>query len=221
MIRLGCTELRELAAELALGVLPGDQRAAALAHLENCGECQVVVEELSDVADALLLLAPEADPPPGLADRVIAGLEPRRPRRRHRIAVAAAAVVMVLGGGAAVVASRADQGQPTSQAPFALHAPGVRSAPFMAAAGEGVGGEVFAYAGTPSWLFMTVHDSDSGGSYTCELELRDGTILTIGTFQLHDGVGSWGRTVPVNVDQVRAVHLTRATGASAADASFA
>jgi len=83
-----------------------------------------------------------------------------------------------------------------------------------------VSGQVFAYAGTPSWVFMTVKDTESSDSYTCELELSDGTKLPIGQFQLHDGVGSWGWTVGVDISQFRGVHLTKATGETAASASF-
>ncbi len=217
---LSCAEVRELGAELALGVLPGDERAAALTHLEHCCECQVMVEELSDVADALLMLVPEADPSPGFARRVTAGLQTQRPHRRHRITAAMAAVVVVLGGGTALVAGLSDHGRRSTPAPFALHAPGVRIARLVAASGESVGGQVFAYAGTPSWVFMTVKDTESADSYTCELELSDGTKLPIGQFQLHDGVGNWGQTMGVDMSQIRAVHLTKATGETAATASF-
>src|SRR5207248_5770971 len=96
MSAMECSELRDAAAELALGTLPGDQRAAAIAHLAHCGECQLRVEELSDAADSLLLACPEADPPRGFARRVVAGLEPV-PRRRWR-SVAAVVATGVLAG---------------------------------------------------------------------------------------------------------------------------
>src|SRR5437588_13078308 len=96
MSTLSCAELRELAPELALGPLPGDQRAAAIAHLAHCGECQLRVEELSDAADSLLLACPEADPPRGFARRVVAGLGPV-PRRRWRSVAAVVATGVLFG----------------------------------------------------------------------------------------------------------------------------
>ncbi|HEX6569093.1 MAG TPA: zf-HC2 domain-containing protein [Acidimicrobiales bacterium] len=69
-----CAELREAAPDVALGLLTGEERAAALAHLERCEACRAEVASLAGTADELLLVAPEAAPPPGFADRVLAGL---------------------------------------------------------------------------------------------------------------------------------------------------
>lgn len=222
MTSLSCAEVRQLAAELAVGALPGDERAAALAHLEDCGECQVLVEELALAADALLLLAPEADPPAGFSSRVAAAFEPQVPRRRfrHRVVAVAAAAAFLLGGGAALATGVWHRGPEPKPVPFALHAPGVRMARFVAARGEMVGGQVFSYSGTPSWVFMTVQENASSETYACELELSDGTQLRIGTFRLHDGVGSWGRMVGVDANRIRAIRLIKGTAETAAIGSF-
>jgi hypothetical protein len=213
--------VRDLAPELALATLPGDERAAALVHLERCAECRLVVEELADVADALLLLTPEADPPMGFARRVVAGFAPRRaPRSRSIVAVAAAAAALVAVTLAAVTGV-VGHGSGSSRPPFALQAPGVQTARFLPARGERVQGQVFSYAGHPSWVFMTVHDEGSSDTYRCELELADGQRLEVGSFQLHGGAGSWGRAIPVDVHQVQAVRLINERGALAATASLA
>src|SRR5690606_34746160 len=60
-----CAEVRELAPDIALGLLTGEERAAALAHLERCGACRAEVVGLAGAADEVLLLAPGATPPPG------------------------------------------------------------------------------------------------------------------------------------------------------------
>src|SRR5205807_10018654 len=96
VIPVTCAEVAELAPELALGTLPGDQRASVLAHLDGCGRCRRLVKELADTADALLLLAPEVEPPAGFARRVARGLRPAR-SSRWRPAVAAAVVALVVG----------------------------------------------------------------------------------------------------------------------------
>ena len=72
----------DLAAELALGIADGEERAEALRHLSTCAECRHVVEELSQVADELLILAPIEEPPAGFESRVVERLGLRRPPRR-------------------------------------------------------------------------------------------------------------------------------------------
>ncbi|MEU1567063.1 hypothetical protein ABZ504_43020, partial [Streptomyces mirabilis] len=53
-----CEKLREIGAELALGILPGRERAAAVAHLDRCADCREYVEQLTLVGDGLIGLLP-------------------------------------------------------------------------------------------------------------------------------------------------------------------
>ena len=62
---MDCTDLADVAPELALEILGGAERAAALAHLEDCVPCQQLVDTLAADADRLLMLAPSAEPPVG------------------------------------------------------------------------------------------------------------------------------------------------------------
>src|SRR5262249_44922637 len=100
MTRMDCDQLLDAASELALGILPGDERAAAVAHLEGCLSCQQQVSALATMTEQLLLLAPTAEPSAGFEQRVLAALTPtvttpRRPRvRRRRVAVAGLAMAM-------------------------------------------------------------------------------------------------------------------------------
>lgn len=66
-----CEELAEVAAELALGVLTGRERAAALAHLDECDGCREDVRQLMATSDQLLSLLPPAEPPAGFETRVL------------------------------------------------------------------------------------------------------------------------------------------------------
>ena len=96
----GCDEVRDAASELALGIVEGEERGFALEHLAECPDCRRRVEELSEVADELLLLAPHAEVPVGFEQRALAPLQPeRRPSRRPRLlgilAPAAAAMAAV------------------------------------------------------------------------------------------------------------------------------
>jgi anti-sigma-K factor RskA len=68
---MSCDEFAEVAAELALGVLTGRERAAALAHLGGCESCREHVRELTMVGDELLALLPPQEPSAGFESRVL------------------------------------------------------------------------------------------------------------------------------------------------------
>src|SRR4051794_1628768 len=87
-----CTQVRELAPELALGILGGAERAEVVLHVNGCARCQAHVAELTEAADAIPQLAPEAEPPPGFEMRVLHRLGERERRARRRWIAAAAAV---------------------------------------------------------------------------------------------------------------------------------
>ncbi len=88
-----CGESESWASELALGLLSGPDRASALSHLAGCPSCREQVDDLARVADRLLLLAPDDEPPAGFESRVLAavgvagdGAEARSGRRLGRSA---------------------------------------------------------------------------------------------------------------------------------------
>jgi anti-sigma factor RsiW len=195
---LSCPDVEELAPELALGTLPGDQRAAVLAHLDRCPDCRRYLNKLSDTADSLLLLAPEVDPPAGFTRRVVA---------------LAAVAALVFGLAVGYVPGHVRSGSAN-----------VAVASFVdtgAEPGETVGGHVYARADNPSWVFMTVHGTGSDESYACDLVLKDGRTVPIGSFTMHAGAGSWGRAVDVTLSQVRQVQLRDAKGDLVAKAPLA
>jgi len=68
---MSCGEFTGVAAELALGVLTGRERADAVAHLEHCDACRETVRELTMTSEALLGLLPAAEPPAGFETRVL------------------------------------------------------------------------------------------------------------------------------------------------------
>jgi anti-sigma factor RsiW len=69
-----CAELADVAAELALGVLTGRERAVAVAHLDRCDECREYVRQLMATGEQLVELLPPAEPPAGFETRVLARL---------------------------------------------------------------------------------------------------------------------------------------------------
>jgi hypothetical protein len=125
-----CLEVRALLPGLAAGAAAGDERARALGHVTGCPDCRHELSELTKTADALLLLAPRVDPPPGFEGRVLAQLAapsaptaaaaagvqaravrlpasaaPSPPRWRRRLVLAVAftvAVVLSVGAGRTV-----------------------------------------------------------------------------------------------------------------------
>lgn len=66
-----CQQCHELAAELALNVLPARERVGVLAHLDTCGGCRETVSALTVTADRLVELLPGAEPPAGFEHRVM------------------------------------------------------------------------------------------------------------------------------------------------------
>ena len=109
MKRMNCAQLEEAGPELALGILPGDERAAALAHLDDCPSCRQQVSSLAGLMDQLLLLTPRGEPSAGFEERAMASLgnsptalRPSRVKRRFTratvavLALAACIAVAVL-----------------------------------------------------------------------------------------------------------------------------
>lgn len=257
MTTLTCDELRAMAAEVALGILSGAERADALGHMEHCVSCRVLVEGLAQTGDSLLLLAPEADPPMGFESRVAArvtehadrpepqpalgvpaaeegevveppapgGPTPIRPKpsaqrartvRRRRTALAAAAAAAVLVGGTAAGVTLIEHNRSGGQAQVADQT-ALRSGHFQAGDGRPVG-QVYTYSGNPSWVFMNVDASGANGTYTCELQLANGTTVPVGQFEVHDGVGEWAHTVGVDVNQIKTAKLVTPSGLTLATA---
>jgi hypothetical protein len=68
---MNCPELAEVAAELALGVLTGRERAEAVAHLDHCDSCREHVRQLMEAGEGLVGLLPEREPPAGFETRVL------------------------------------------------------------------------------------------------------------------------------------------------------
>jgi hypothetical protein len=66
-----CAELADVAAELALGVLTGRERAIAVAHLDTCDDCREHVRQLMATSEQLHELLPPAEPPAGFETRVL------------------------------------------------------------------------------------------------------------------------------------------------------
>jgi hypothetical protein len=223
MAELSCGRFHEQAAELALGVLPGRDRAEALAHLNECPECVEHLRSLTEIGDGLLELAPGVEPPVGFEDRVMhrLGFAKRRSRRTGwpRIALAAAVAAVVFGLGGWAVGSQT-QSSPPSSAP-ATAQPVLRVASLVGPTHQRVG-EAFAYVlpGHPPWLYMAVNTGGVSGPVSCDLQRADGQLVPVGSFWLTAGYGSWGVAIPFDPSAVVGARLVSDHGVVLASGTF-
>jgi hypothetical protein len=206
---MSCDELRELAPEVALGTIDGAQRAEALRHLATCGECRRLVDQLSAVADELLLIAPVQEPPPGFESRVIEALAPARRRTRWRLLVrlgpplaAAAATAVALVAVYHDDHVTADRYRDTlAQANGRYFEAGRLRDETGAAAGV-----VFGYQGSPSWLFVTVDARHRDRVSGAELVTRGRRTVALPAFRLGPD-GSWGGAIPADLYDFTSIRL--------------
>jgi ribosomal protein S18 acetylase RimI-like enzyme len=207
-----CEQMRELAPELALDIADGEQRAETLRHLGDCADCRRLVEQLSEVADELLTLAPTQEPPVGFESRVLERLDlPARPRRaRWRgLALRVAAPLAAAAATAAVlVAVYHDDHVTASRYLATLHEANgkyfdARSLRDPAGVRAGI---AFTYEGRPSWLLVTVDRSHRGAVASGEVITRGGRAIRLGGFRLRPD-GTWGGGIPVSPHDVASIRL--------------
>ena len=212
----GCAAVRDALPELALGALTGVERSAALAHVQTCPDCRSEVERLSSAADAVLLLAPELEPSAGFESRLFErmGVRPRRRRwlalpgrAAQRAAIIAGATLAALGLGLGLGLSGG--GGLSASAPIGID---------LTAAHVTVG-EVYLTPGNPGWVFMSVDRLHATGLVTCRVMTERGTDVTLGSFWVQGGAGSWASRLPVPPDQVRRAWIEGADGRVLASAT--
>jgi hypothetical protein len=213
-----CQEIRGLAAELALGIADGEDRGRVLEHVADCADCRREVESLSALADELLVLAPEHEPPLGFELRVLRSLEPPRAKRGptvRRLALLAAAVLVAVGvtAGAMLLEFRDERRLAAHYRATLAQAQGsyFGAVRLHDAAGESAG-VVFAYRGSPSWLTITVASEHRDSVQGAELVAASGERIRLASFRLVDGV--WGGALPVGLEAAAAVHLLDEDGRS-------
>jgi hypothetical protein len=192
---LTCAEVRELAPELALGILGGAERAEVVLHVNGCARCQAYVAELTEAADAIPLLVPELEPPAGFELRTLRRLDAgqRRSRRRWVAGIAAVAAAVAILSVTVVRVVESDGDTATAGRPTVTTITRSQDAP-VAVAMEG--GAAAAPAG---WAYVANHHGvavavDYGvppGNYVVRVEPTTGVATSIGTMTIDAERGSW------------------------------
>jgi hypothetical protein len=211
---LECAEARELFPELAAGVAAGDERARALGHLSGCPACRRELAATAEVVDELLLLVPEHEPPAGFESSVLARLTPAaspRRRLRSRLLWAASIVGVAILAAGAVWWQTADDRELASNYRHTLtvaHGHGLSAAPLLLAGGAETG-TVFAYDGSPSWIYVTFRSAPPRGRYDVRLQTKDGRRLALRPFTAKPGGTAWGSTIQVPIEQIQMIEFMR------------
>ncbi|MFF0000174.1 hypothetical protein [Streptomyces avermitilis] len=242
-----CEALREIGAEMALGVLPGRERAVAVAHLDRCAACREYIEHMTLVGDGLIGLVPGSEPPLGFETRVArrlpdvtaheGGLHTRasdlahkavrsRARRvRLRVASAAAAFALAFGFTGWAVGTAIENVTASSSPAVKTQTP-LMEGELTSGLGQSAG-DVYAHPGDPGkpgWIYMTVDLAAVGTPYSgkvvCLLERTDGTTIRVGTFTLSNGRGDWGAAAPVDPAALSGARLTTSDGTVLATGHF-
>ena len=204
-----------MAPELALGIAGGDERARALEHLAACPACRRHLEELSGLADELLLLAPTQEPPGGFETRVLEELqrppEPRRrPRRRPLIPALAAAAAAAVTAAGMWLAFSDDRDLAAQYRDIFAQADGrYFDVKPLSAPGGAEAGTVFGYQGRPSWVLITVEAPQdlAPGRYDVQVIGTAGRRMRLRPLWVTDHVGSGGESLPVDLEDVAEVRL--------------
>jgi hypothetical protein len=142
-------------------------------------------------------------------------------RARARTALLAAAAVVALIGGTAAATEALTSRAPAHSAVQLPQASVLRTGTFLTADGHALG-QIVAYRGSPSWVFMNVAVPNYNGMVTCMLQVDDGSTVAFGTFTVKGGTGQFTKSISsVDVGHLRGAKLVTPTGSPVADATFA
>jgi hypothetical protein len=140
--------------------------------------------------------------------------------RRGRVALVSVAAGVVLVGGTVIATEAIDQPALAPAAVQAPHGTEVRTATFETADSQ-VMGQIVAYSGSSSWVYMNVDVPHYDGKIICMLQSKSGSTVAAGVFHLRSGMGAWSKTIKGDVGQLRGAKLVSSSGVTVASATFA
>jgi len=228
MNEIDCAVFQDAAAELALGILTGPDRAAALKHMERCASCQAEVASLAAAADRLLDLVPERGAPDGFESRMAAAFSqsvPGQAARRHRgkaarrrlagwwrragTAAGAAAAAGALGFVLYQIGAPPQEPAYSGSEVAALRTPaGVRA------------GEVAVTGAPQPLLVMVINPGAAPGWYHCYLRTSGGRQAFAGAFHVGRDGGLWVIRLPMPPRDLTGARLVGPGGTEIASATF-
>lgn len=218
-----CEQYTEALAELALGTLGGRERATVLEHVDNCHHCAAEVEDFSHALDALLSIAPAVEPPLGFEVRLFQRLGLAPPHRRRRIPVrtrrmrnsllAAAALIVAVAGFATGDLLATSSPAKTQVAAAALD--GV-----LRGAGGATIGQVVVTTGSPAWLYMYVEGNHHAQKFWCEVRLKNGHSVELGSFWTGNQSASWSSKLNMPASEIAGARLVSDKGITVATAKL-
>lgn len=218
MAELTCQQCQETAAELALDVLPGQERADALTHLEGCTACQDTVSALTVTADRLVELLPAVQPPAGFELKVISAVRPPAPHPWRWWIPAAAGLVALAGAAGGWIFGYSNGNDAPADVNTQADERTVIYAPLTTAQRQI--GDAYVYPGTPPWIYLSLDGGTVSNTVHFEVVRRDGSAVPVGTFPVTRGHGSWGGPAPVDRNTLATARLTDGRGATVATARF-
>jgi predicted anti-sigma-YlaC factor YlaD len=205
MNEMSCAAVRDLAAEAALDVLPGDERALVFEHLEHCAACRSLVESYVRAADELLVSLPQADVPAELAMRLRSAVPAAPPHRRSytKLVLGAAAVVLVALSAVLVGLRATTNHHDAPQAELGS----------LVSPSNGHVGSVKVDTGTDPWISMSVDGSSlADGTYRCEAVLTSDAIVSLGNLTVAAGSGWWNGPLDVDPNDISVVRVVAGNG---------
>ena len=228
MNEMDCAVFQDAAAELALGILTGPDRAAALKHMERCASCQAEVASLAAAADRLLDLVPERGAPDGFESRMAAAFSqsvPGQAARHHRGRAARRRLAgwWRRAGTAAGAAAAAGAlgfvlyqiGAPPQEPAYS----GSEVAALRTPAGVRVG-EVAVTGAPQPLLVMVINPGAAPGWYHCYLRTSGGRQAFAGAFHVGRDDGLWVIRLPMPPRDLTGARLVGPGGTEIASATF-
>lgn len=191
-----CDEIRELLPEYASGGLDGRDLSRMEQHLKSCARCRAEADELIDVVDAVLALAPASEPPVGFEASVMNRIDGARGRRRARrplLAIAAALLLLVGAAGLGRVTA------PSSSDKLDEYA--------LTTVSNQKVGWAWVHQGDPGWIYIDMAYQHAYPRVAVEVRTDTGQTVKAGELALDAGHGTLGLRSPVPVGTVRAIQM--------------
>lgn len=209
MTTLECAETQERAAEFALGVLHGPERAEVIGHLEHCQVCAAQVADFARVVDGLTLIVPEAEPPVGFEEHVLRSIRVnRRPVvNRRRTVLALIALVSVIAAASIGMVRLVDGLRAPVEPPRAANL----------RANGAVVGKAVVLNGSDPWVMVAISGLEDGMYRSNVVDLAGDNVL-VGEFSVVNGRGSW--LVQAATRDVTSVRILNSDGVEIARADL-